>query len=432
MEEIEEIKESHSEEIQDIIGRVPNWILRYGLLFLFFIIVAIFLGAYFIQYPDTLDAKITITAQNPPVYITPKINGKIKNLYVKDNETVVENQILATMASNVDIDSLKLFKELVVQMNITENIPIDTLESLLKHESLFFNASLISMQANEFAQAIKNYIFIKNDNSYYQKIANATAQIKFQKKLQQKLKTQTSLAKQKLKYEQTKVDANKYLHDSQIVSEIDMNDFQKNLLDQKLSYENFSAAIFSNQVNIEQINQVIISLNQQEKERKANAILRLQQSKEAIVSTIENWEQNYIIKTNTSGKIVFLKAWSASQDVSTNEPAFIVVSPIQKIIGKALVPIYKTAKMKIGQTVNIKLANYQFEQYGILKGKVEQIAAVPFQENYIVNVSLPQNLITTYHKQLQFYPEMKGDAQIVLKEERLLFKLLYKFKREIF
>lgn len=83
------------------------------------------------------------------------------------------------------------------------------------------------------------------------------------------------------------------------------------------------------------------------------------------------------------------------------------------------------------KTVNIKLDNYPYEQFGLLKGKIETITTVPLSEKYLVTVSLPQDLKTTYKKQIQFYPEMTGSAKIILKEERLLYKLFYQLKSMI-
>jgi HlyD family secretion protein len=214
-----------------------------------------------------------------------------------------------------------------------------------------------------------------------------------------------------------------------MIAPIEFNEIQKGLLDQKMSYQNFVTTLLNNQLNIEQILQLIINLEQQEKDRSTNALIKLQQTQQQVIADIENWEQKFILKSPQDGKIIFLKTWAENQDLVTTEPAFIIVSPYQKIIGRISVPLYKSSKIKKNQVVNIKLTNYPFEQYGILKGNIENISEIPFQDNYIVTVNLPQDLKTTYNKHLRFYPEMKGDAQIILKDERLLYKLLYKIRK---
>lgn len=418
----------HSEEVQDIIGRVPSWILRYGLLLLFFTIAGLFVGTYFIQYPDTLEAKVIITADNPPVYIHSKVDGKIKEILVKNSQIIKTNQPLATIQSLIDVDSLLQFQSRLKSLTDTTTYNLDSINIFLAKTHLFSNASTISPSIQELEFQLRNFVFVMQDKSYKQKIANIQSQISYQQKLQNRLKQQTRLAKEKVKIEKTKVDANQYLYDNSVVAKIDMNDFQKNLLDQQLSYENFRTAIVSNQLSIEQLNQLLIALIQQEKEQKELATSNLSKSIRISLSAIETWQDAFIVHSTASGTLSYLNTWANNQDIKKDEQLFVVISPNQKIIARLKVPVYKTSKMKIGQTVNIKLDNYPYEQFGLLKGKIKTITTVPLSENYLVTVSLPQDLKTTYKKQIKFYPEMTGSAKIIIKEERLLMKLFYQLK----
>jgi hypothetical protein len=55
----EEYASFHSEEVQEIMGRQPSWILRWGITVIFGLAAAIILGCYFIKYPQTVSADIT-------------------------------------------------------------------------------------------------------------------------------------------------------------------------------------------------------------------------------------------------------------------------------------------------------------------------------------------------------------------------------------
>lgn len=56
----------HSEEAQEIMGRAPSWVVRWGITVIFVILALIVLGCYIIKYPQTVTAPISITTVNAP------------------------------------------------------------------------------------------------------------------------------------------------------------------------------------------------------------------------------------------------------------------------------------------------------------------------------------------------------------------------------
>ena len=65
--------------------------------------------------------------------------------------------------------------------------------------------------------------------------------------------------------------------------------------------------------------------------------------------------------------------------------------------------------------------NYPSDEFGELNGTVKSISLIPNEEgNYLINVELPQDLKTTYGKKIAFRQEMKGTANIVTEDLRLI------------
>lgn len=57
-----EIKENyHSNEAQEILGKPPVWIVRWGSIIIFAIFLLTFIGCYFIKFPDIVKAPIVVT-----------------------------------------------------------------------------------------------------------------------------------------------------------------------------------------------------------------------------------------------------------------------------------------------------------------------------------------------------------------------------------
>jgi HlyD family secretion protein len=98
-------------------------------------------------------------------------------------------------------------------------------------------------------------------------------------------------------------------------------------------------------------------------------------------------------------------------------------------VGKVKAVVQNSGKIKIGQTVNIRLANYPDREFGILKGKVKSMSLTPDKDgNLLLNISLPNGLNTSFKKEIQFQQEMSGTADIITEDLRLIERLLYQFR----
>ena len=78
----------YSEETHAILGKMPSWIIRWGITIVFCIFGGILLGCYFVKYPDIIKAPAIITTLNPPADLISRYDGLIDTLYVKDGEYV--------------------------------------------------------------------------------------------------------------------------------------------------------------------------------------------------------------------------------------------------------------------------------------------------------------------------------------------------------
>ena len=57
--------ELRSEVVQEVMGQVPAWIVRWGITLLFLVVVALLVGSCFFKYPDVITADMTLTGQHP-------------------------------------------------------------------------------------------------------------------------------------------------------------------------------------------------------------------------------------------------------------------------------------------------------------------------------------------------------------------------------
>ena len=84
----------YSEEAQSILGRAPSWVVRWGVTVVFCILAGIVLGCYFIKYPQTVTAPISITTINPPSDLAARYDGLLDTVCVSNGDTVRQGQLL--------------------------------------------------------------------------------------------------------------------------------------------------------------------------------------------------------------------------------------------------------------------------------------------------------------------------------------------------
>src|SRR5690606_228382 len=98
-------------------------------------------------------------------------------------------------------------------------------------------------------------------------------------------------------------------------------------------------------------------------------------------------------------------------------------------IAKLKTPAQNSGKTKIGQQVNIRLESFPEQEYGVLNGEVKNISVIPDTEGfYLMDVRLASKLMTHYKKKIVVNLQMRGIAEIVTGELRLIERFLYQFR----
>ena len=69
--------DEYSEEIRDIVDRMPTYWCRHMALIMFAVIIVLIMLSFVIKYPDTVDGQISVTGTDAPVRIVTKMSGRL-------------------------------------------------------------------------------------------------------------------------------------------------------------------------------------------------------------------------------------------------------------------------------------------------------------------------------------------------------------------
>jgi hypothetical protein len=99
MENIEQSEpERHTEEIQDIITKVPSWVMRWGIMVFFGVLLIVVAISAIVRYPDVVKSRISFQSVEKDVVIVPG-PVVVKQVAVNPNAAVKQGQLLAVVTN---------------------------------------------------------------------------------------------------------------------------------------------------------------------------------------------------------------------------------------------------------------------------------------------------------------------------------------------
>jgi multidrug resistance efflux pump len=418
--------EIRSEDVQEIMGFIPHWIIRWGITMIFLVIVFLLMGSWLFKYPDIISASIVLTTENPPANLVARSSGKITRLFVRDRQKVKEGEVIAIIESATNYTHLFELKKKLAAMT-----SFFTSFAALPAEEFDKNYSLGELQA-PYAVFLKSYADYRHfiQLNFYQKKINAIkAQLARHRLLHQQLQTQSRLMEEEMAISRQNFQRSQKLIDDGIISKSELASQKSIYLQKQYAYEGAKTSLGNAEIQITQLEQTVMELELQFREEKKSYQLALSQAYENLTGQISQWEQMYLLKAPISGVVTFTKFWSINQNVRIGDNVVTIV-PAQggKFIGKMVLPIQGSGKVKVGQKVNIKFVNYPHMDYGIVTGVIRSKSLVASDNFYSLAVDLPQGLRTSYGKTLDFSQEMQGSAEIITEDIRLLERIFKPIK----
>ena len=97
-------------------------------------------------------------------------------------------------------------------------------------------------------------------------------------------------------------------------------------------------------------------------------------------------------------------------------------------MGKALLPIARSGKVKVGQRVIVRFSNYPDQEFGVVNG-TNSISLVPTDNSYTIEIAFSKGLTTNYGKTLPVSHEMTTTAEIVTDDLRLIERFFMPLKK---
>nr|WP_295873283.1 HlyD family efflux transporter periplasmic adaptor subunit [uncultured Chitinophaga sp.] len=415
----------HSEGVQDILTLPPHWMIRWGNTVIMVILLLILLMSYVIKYPEFVPSKVIISSSNPPEKLEARTNSKVEEIFVEDHQKVTKNQLLLVLQSTAD------YRDVIRLRNIMDSLDSKALPHFPLAEVARFKLGEVQADYNAFAKALTDEQLYARLQPYSPDFAAAERSLTESRNRIRTLQQQKELEQKKYEVSKREFDRYQELFKEKVVSAAEMGQEKIKFLQAEQNLENLNVTISQLQESILGIEKTRSGVAINAQKDQINLSSQTTQLFEQLRRSVKSWEQNYLFTSSVDGVVGFQQFLGKNQFVKSGD-ILVAVMPEDKnmLIGRLQVPATNSGKVKEGQKVLLKLDNYPYQEFGSVRGKVKSIANTPDKDgNYYVNVILPDGLKTSFHKTLASDKELKGNAEIVTQDLRLIERFFYQLRK---
>ncbi len=421
--------EIRSEEVQEILGTPPGWMARWGTTLAFGTFIALAWAAYWIKYPDIIEAKITITTEDPPYTIYTEEPGiKVSDILVANNDSVGRGEALLVFESKDGAsynDVMILLDELLFFKDLTDEALMD----FQPQQDLRLGDKDLSQAFYSFQNSQIDYQLslqpLSSPRQAESRISQLQSGIAAQEELKMKLAKEIDYA-----YRRVARDEQRY-RDGRISFDL-LRTSRENLT----SLEREMQGAISNKKGME----FMISAIQREKsdERKdisatqAEAARNMRARFTDLKNKVEDWCDRFLVTSPINGTVMYSQENLREQYVIPRvSPIFIIVPPDStETIGKINLPIEGSGKVRAQQRVVVELNSYPYPDFGAMVGYVKWKARAPVNNEAIpIEVTFPDGLMTNSGEKIETSRELHGVAKIITEKKSLIDWVIQGFRR---
>ncbi|MBK7873325.1 MAG: HlyD family efflux transporter periplasmic adaptor subunit [Saprospiraceae bacterium] len=421
--------EIRSEEVQEILGTPPSWLVRWGTTVALIAFVVLVWVTFWIKYPEVVSGEIKVTSTEPPRKIYAENPATIARVLVRNEQIVDSGEALLSFRSTANVDDVMSFETIldqVKELNDSELLEFQPPTNLLLGDIQNQIYDFLQKQ-EEYKQATSSRSSRVNTRDKEREIAKLEKEIRDNNQQQQHLQDQIEslsiqAAKQQQQYQERKITL-KQLRDTQdalrdlertrqgIVSDTKSKQFDIRMLENEIKGDRVSARSSSGVAS----------------EALKSQFIKMQE-------TVQAWKKQYLVVAPIKGMVAF-----TNNKVNISEQQFILkdvelmsVVPTEstETIGNMFLSLDGSGKVDTGQQVVVKLKSYPFYEYGAVMGRVKWKGKIPTDDDKIpVQIDFPKGLLTTRDKLIEPAQEMNGTAEIITSDKRLIDKIFENMRK---
>ena len=413
--------ELRSEEVQEILGTPPPWLIRWGLLFVLMLLIVVVWLLYWLPYPETVNTTIKIKREQPAEEVVAPQAGYISNILVKSEDTVAAGQTLVVFKSLAEFSDVHYLDDLLSRVPLENDsallnfsIPSDLILGALKNEVYKFNdqqqeamklreGRISQMSIDEIRQEIRQEErAIRQDT----RTRNITADLLQSR--EQELFRVRNLQQQGLLGDYSRV-----------------REAERLKLEAERNLQDIDTNIKARQSNIRLLRKQLERTATISETSAAIATEGLRETFDQLKTAVNQWRRNNLLVASIDGVVILDDVQERQYVQAGDRVAVVIPASLSSLIGKTELDLDESGQVAEGQRVIIDFYSFPAQQYGAVEGIVTFKSKIPTQQDKLpIEVRFPNGLITSKGHSLEVGQDMAGDMSIIIREKRLISWLL--------
>lgn len=409
--------EIRSEEVQEILGTPPSWIVRWGTTLAFLTIGTLFWVGYLVRYPDVVKGRVKVTSTEPPRRLIAENTTYISEILVENEDTVQNGQILMVFKSKAKFEDVLVLEDHILSLRemsdsamLAFGPPDDLLLGELQQDLYDFYQS-----QEEFNFAASGKFGKLSIRQLRKQIRKLESGIKNDRNRQTKLNEQLELINQRFVRQQN-------LYNEKVITISTLRKTKEDILALEREMQGIESTIKTKQFQIETIKDKINGVKRGSSEDVALASSKLKDNFVQLQNKVEDWKKQYLVSSPIKGIVLFTNENIGEQQFVSRETELLQVIPVEEreTIGRMYLSTSGSGKVKKGQQVIVKFDSHPFYEFGAVKGIVSKKGRILKEGRITIEILFPNGLKTNRGKPIETGQEMEGEAEIITKDKRFL------------
>ena len=426
-----ELIELRSEEVQEILGTPPSWLLRWGTTLIVCLVLMMGWLSYVVKYPDIITAPVVIGSAQPSVSVLSSTEGNISKLFVNDNSTVKKGTVLAMIQSTAELEDV-----LQLENSCTEFLQNETTECLGEETSKNLQLGELQTQFELVAKDIQKSNTKPQPNrsgqkSSYKSNSKLNALKKDLSRIEAKIRL---LNNEKLPQAEQFAARQRTLYARGNVTRVEIEQANSRIAEIKIEIASLERDKSRKESEIQKTKAVAVVNDPPVETDKSFEKSDLKAAVSNLFETIKSWKQEHLITAPVDGKVSFSnKIWREQQQIKISEELLFIIPDEkqvqQKVTGEATMAAQGAGKVKQGQRVVIMLESYPYQEFGTLEARVASISHISTENTYSVQlVFASDTLVTNYQNEIPHARQLRGEAQIVTEDKRFIQRIFERIR----
>ncbi len=415
-------QDERTEEVQAIIDRMPVGWTRWVVLVLCFVMGGVLAISYIVQYPDTVDGQISVTAKTAPVRLVSSNSGRVIVL-IPNRTHICSGEYIAYLETGASFQDVFILDSLLLNTDV-----IPPPDSLLLGD--------LSSEFYSYSVATLTYIRLKESDAYPTLIREMENTICSDEAILKNMNAECKLREKNKNEDYLRLKKDSVLLSVGGISSKEFEDKAKSYRSVEEDLINYRNTILSQKAQISKNKIELQRISIEQAESLAEAMATVISTKSALKSSIQRWKEKNVFVSPVDGELEYLGFIRDNDFIQSGEEVFSIIPNQNETIGEVIIPTEGAGKVELGQNVNVKMTSFPYDEYGYLVGVVSGISRMKSMvqlqssnaEAYMVTVTFPNGLVTNYGKTLPLDFESSGTAEIITRQKRLIMRLFDNLK----